>query len=72
MMMADMIRIMYNGVELPITKVKRLRKKRVAFGLRTLVRNPILNAWSRVRSERDFSAERSNLDFLDRIETTPI
>ena len=36
--------IIYIGVEFPITKVKRLRKKRVALGFRTLVKNPILNA----------------------------
>ena len=49
-MMSDIIRIMYNGVVELITKVNKLRKKSVAFGFKTLVKNPILNAVMRARS----------------------
>gem|GEM_PF-5042175 len=43
-----------------ITKVKRLRKKRVALGFKTLVRNP-----SRSADEEDLSVDSFSLSLFD-------
>jgi len=61
-----------SGVEAPITKVKRLRKKSVAFGFSTLVKNPILKAFKRLISEECCSAARSSLDPLALMEPIPM
>ena len=71
-MIKEIIRMMYNGVAGFITKVNKLRKNNVAFGFKTLVKKPILNASIRVRSVPVFSSVIFSFDPFARIEHSPI
>ena len=65
-------RTMYVGVVGLITNVNRLKKNRVTFGFRILVKNPILKACIKVRSSTGLSLVSSNFDFFAKMELIPI
>ena len=71
-MITEIIRMMCRGVVLLITKVKRLRKNRVAFGFRTLHKNPILKASNRVKSIPVFCSEISSFELFEKNELNPM
>ena len=68
----EMVKMIIFGVELLITRVKRLRKNKVTLGFSTFVKNPILNAWKRVRSGPADASFSSNLESFASIEAIPI
>ena len=71
-MIAEIVRMIYNGVELLITKVNKLRKNNVAFGFNTFVRKPVLKACKRVKSVSFLVSERSTFEFFVRKDPIPI
>ena len=71
-MMVLMIPIIAVGVSGDMTRVNKLRKKRVAFGLRTFVRKPIFTADIADISSFLWCSPSSIFDDFDRTDFTPI